>query len=103
MKYSEILKNVNKTIKSTKPNCTAKEAKEFLERAFAKYASENFVTSTTVGGDSKYKYGNWLNDELMDYVRNAKTDKDALWNINLIMKEYEKRKTFKEKLIALFK
>lgn len=60
----------------------------------------NFVDYTFVG--SVYKYGDWFIDDIMDNVRNAKTDEDALWNIRSIMKEYEKRKTLKQKILSLF-
>lgn len=52
---------------------------------------------------STSKYDDWLTNEIMTYVRDAPLDDDAVHNLKLIMERYEKRKSFSEKLKALFK
>jgi hypothetical protein len=45
--------------------------------------------------------GDWLTNELMQFVRYAPLDSDARANIPRIMARYERRKTFRQKLWQL--
>lgn len=45
----------------------------------------------------------WLIKELLEFVRYTKLESDAVANINLIINGYEKRMSFKERLILLLK
>jgi len=65
--------------------------------------NEQFLTATST--ISNKKYDDWLINELIEYVRNAPLEIDAVHNIPLIIKEYERRKTswrrFKDFIINL--
>lgn len=49
--------------------------------------------TTSTSTISTSKYGDWLTDEIMEFVRGANTESDALHNLKIIMRQYEKRKT----------
>ena len=55
----------------------------------------------TANSDNTVEY-HWLYQEFLDFVRKAPSDSVAVENIKLILKEYEHRKTYIERLKNLF-
>lgn len=64
---------------------------------------EMMVTSTCT---KESKYGKLVLDEIMEFVRDASSDADAIHNLNVILKEYlkeyDKRKTPWQRIKGLF-
>jgi hypothetical protein len=48
------------------------------------------------------KYGDWIKDELMEWVRGADSDENALRSIDIVMALYDKRKTMWQRIKCLF-
>lgn len=63
------------------------------------YEWQSSVGCTMVGQVDKYD--EWEVNELIDWVYKAKSEDDAVANIKTILKEYEARKSFWQKLKAL--
>ena len=51
------------------------------------------ITLANLSPESKY---DWLTQKLLDYVRDAKSEKDAVENIKLIIAEYKNQMSLKE-------
>lgn len=64
------------------------------------------MTATTTSTWTGARYEDWITTELMDWVRHAPLEEDAIHNIKTIIKQYEKRydrsKSFWNRLKALF-
>jgi hypothetical protein len=52
------------------------------------------TTATSTFSTSKYE--EWYINEFIQFVRNAKTEEDAVYNIKAILKTYKKRIRFRE-------
>lgn len=59
------------------------------------------ITATTTYSPTPQDYDDWLTNELIDWVRNVPLESDAVSNIPRIMSEYERRKTFWQKIKLL--
>lgn len=62
--------------------------------------SKNLTASTSTFSTDKYP--EWEVNELLDFVRNAKTEEDAVANIGVILKQYKKRISAWELIKLLF-
>ena len=56
---------------------------------------ERWFTATATTGQG-YKY-NWFTDEILEFVRNVKSEEDAVENLKRIMKRYENSRTIRDK------
>ena len=63
--------------------------------------TNNKWTTYTCTADELSEY-DWITKEFMRFVRNVPLDSDAVGNIKLILEDYESRKSFWQKLKALF-
>jgi len=59
----------------------------------------NGFPTTFTATFSAVKY-DWFTDDILDFVKNAKTEEDAVFNLKLIMKKYNKRKPFIQRLLG---
>lgn len=73
------------------------------------YANDEELTSsssTVYANPYHQKYDDWIVAELMEYVRDAPLDSDAVHNIKTILKAYERRKgawqVFKQLINKIF-
>lgn len=63
---------------------------------------EEFIGTATTATYSTYKY-DWFTDEILEWVRGAKSEADAVHNLKVILEHYENKKSFWKKLKKLFK
>lgn len=61
---------------------------------------EYYTSTSTI---SNQKYEEWEINEFIDFVYNAKSEKEAVYNIKVILKQYKKRISTWELLGLLFK
>ena len=61
------------------------------------YTKVSYTTTATA-----YAKPEWIVSEIFRYVRHTKSADDAVINLHRILKEYEKRKPFRERLARLF-
>jgi len=72
------------------------------------YTNTKNITASTITFRIETKYTKiedehgYIIAELIEWVRDGKTLADAIHNAKTILKNYDSRKTFKEKLKALF-
>ena len=57
------------------------------------YHSMNLIDSTTTYASPK-KYKKWEVNELINFIYKAKTEKEAINNIHIILNQYKKRIPF---------
>lgn len=65
------------------------------------YANDTHELISSTFSTHPSEYGDWLTDEIMEWVRFTTRDEDAVSNLKIIINEYERRKTFKQKLLSL--
>lgn len=63
---------------------------------------KQLVSCTMTSHNNKY-HEDHIIDQFMTWVKHTELDSDAINNIQTLLKVYDKKKTFKQKLIALFK
>lgn len=73
-----------------------------MKHSSLKNKGKNYTTSTSTLSFDENPDWDWLTNELIRWVRNTPLQSDAVSNIAIIIKQYEKRKTFKQKLKQLF-
>ncbi len=59
--------------------------------------------TTITFSSKKPKYDDWLTEEIIEWVWKIRNEKSAVFNLDKIMIQYEKRKSFKQKFKALFR